>query len=235
MRKRFSLSNLLTIALSFGVLLAPLNSMAQEQSNASNGATTNNQHIDNIKSQAEKDIEIILDHFRKQESEKVYELSMKFVKQYESYNDPEIQLLVAGAISRAAIAQNQMGNPKKAIDLYNQLEKRYGKTTNTSIHYWLAEANIDKALIFNDEDDLKKTIALLKKTQRLYENSTDRDTVVAVARAMYLEGTFYLELNKNRDARKCFQNVIKKYENRNDHPSFAETVANAKEDLAQMK
>jgi len=115
---------------------------------------------------------------------------------------PEILMMKADTLF-------ELNRFQDAIATYDELDKRYGKSTEPEIQDQVAKAMYNKGVTVGEVKGPEAEIAIYDELEKRYGKSTEPEIQVQVAKAMLKKGVALFELRRYDEARKVFEKADK--------------------------
>ena len=120
--------------------------------------------------------------------EKVIEIINDFFSS-QSADSPQVpDLIVASSLTIKALAHLKQGETAAAVALWDEVVKRFGKSTETELQEWIAQALVNKGVACRQRGDLEAAVALYDEVIRRFGDSDVLELQLGVAQALVNKG-----------------------------------------------
>ncbi|MFK2823747.1 tetratricopeptide repeat protein [Arcobacter sp. YIC-80] len=159
----------------------------------------------------------------------------KFVKEnyqeaLEDLNILEKEALSDNSLSKVlwfkAITLDRLEKSEEAIEVYNEVVKRFEDSKDNNILEQVAKALYNKGVTLGQLDRSEEALEVYDEVVKRFEDSKDNSILEKVAKALYNKGVSLGQLNRSGEATKVYAEVVERFKDSKDN-SILNQVAKA--------
>lgn len=150
----------------------------------------------------------------------------KIIQKYKEENQPNIEEQVARVMVAKGVLYWKQGEPGKASETYEEVEKRFKDSKYAGVQEQVAKAMVNRGAALSEQGAAQEALAVYEKVEEEYGASEHAGVREAVASAMFNRGAALLEQGAAKEALVVYKRLEEKY-GASGHAGVQEQVARA--------
>ena len=157
-------------------------------------------------------------------SEKKYEAALHDLSQ--ALQSAKTKEQVAKALFNQGLVFGDMGRFEEALQVYKQVDARYGKDTDPGVRKQVAKALFSQGFVLGELGSFEEALQVYKQVDERYGKDTDPGVREPVASALFNQGVAFAQLGRFEEEIRVYKQVDERYGKDTD-PGVREQVASA--------
>ena len=157
-------------------------------------------------------------------SEKRYEVALHDLSQALQYAKTKEQ--VAKALFNQGFVLGELGRFEEALQVYKQVDERYGKDTESGVRKQVAKALFSQGFVLGELGSFEEMLQVYKQVDVRYGKETEPGVREPVASALFNQGVAFAQMGRFEEEIRVYKQVDARY-GKDTEPGVRESVANA--------
>ena len=142
-------------------------------------------------------------------TEKRYEAALHDFSQALQYAKTKEQ--TARALFNQGVVLREMGSFEEALQVYKQVDERYGKDTDLGVRGPVAKALVNQGVVLEQIDRSREALQVFKQVSERYGKDTDPGVRERVAKALFNQGFVLGKIGRSEEALRVYEEVDARY------------------------